>query len=109
MQPGLLTELKKSVVKNTKTLPILGGENIQNPSKAKQNPKHNGHVLPPKEKHAGNKHPAGSPYVSFYKAGRGYFVFDSTKILSPSLMPKECSARELYFISSGPNGASWSK
>lgn len=96
------------MVKNTKTLSILGEENIQNPSKAKQNPNTTDMSFLLKKSALGHT-PGRKSHVSLYKAGRGYFVFDSTKILSPSLMPKECRARELYFISSGPNGASWSK
>lgn len=54
--------------KYTKSFPNL--------NRTKQN-KNN--LLPPKENHIKNKCPATSPYVYvFHKAGRGYFVLDST-------------------------------
>lgn len=78
MGPILPAEPKKYVVENTKKWPPTHsrGKKIQKPLPRLN--KTNKNLLPPKENHIGTKCPARSPHVCFYKAGRGYFVLDST-------------------------------
>jgi hypothetical protein len=77
MWPILLSEPKKSLVENTKTspLPILG-ERKYTKSVPKRNKTNENNLLPPKENHI--EMSALQKPMCIHKAGRGYFVLDST-------------------------------